>query len=161
MSIKSERIKKLENELKDLEHWLELGLVPKKDIQKHKEEIKLIKKKIEEEKERIKFLKESGQGEDFVPPLRRAVNRNMYAETPTEMEVNPRTSSETSITEGSFDMETDMMDIQSTTYFEGRETEGDEGDEEEESTEFLEDDVPFGDGNRWRKGILDPDDDNW
>ena len=35
MSLKSERLKKLEKELADLEHWLRLGLVPKKDIPKH------------------------------------------------------------------------------------------------------------------------------
>ena len=37
--VKSERLKKLESELNDLEQWLKLGLVPKKDIEKHKEEI--------------------------------------------------------------------------------------------------------------------------
>ena len=39
MNIKSERLKKFETELTDLEQWLKLGLVPKKDIEKHKEEI--------------------------------------------------------------------------------------------------------------------------
>src|SRR5215470_3897682 len=54
--IKSERLKKLETELQDLEQWLKLGLVPKKDIEKHKEEIKAVQTKIEEEKERLQFL---------------------------------------------------------------------------------------------------------
>ena len=36
--IKSERLKKLEVELTDLEQWLKLGLVPKKDVEKHKQE---------------------------------------------------------------------------------------------------------------------------
>ncbi len=53
--VKSERLKKLENELQDLEQWLKLGLVPKKDIEKHKEEIRAIQAKVEEEKERLQF----------------------------------------------------------------------------------------------------------
>ena len=48
---KSERLKKLETELHDLEQWLKLGLVPKKDIEKHKGEIGVIQSKIEEEKD--------------------------------------------------------------------------------------------------------------
>ena len=44
--MKSERLKKLELELHDLEQWLNLGLVPKKDIEKHKIEIDQFKKKI-------------------------------------------------------------------------------------------------------------------
>ena len=32
MNIKSERLKKLESEFHDLEQWLKLGLVPKKDL---------------------------------------------------------------------------------------------------------------------------------
>ena len=59
--VKSERLKKFESELTDLEQWLKLGLVPKKDIEKHKEEINSIKAKIEEEKERLQFLKENGE----------------------------------------------------------------------------------------------------
>ena len=49
MNIKSERLKKLEGELQDLEQWLKLGLVPKKDMEKHKEEIRLLQQKIDEE----------------------------------------------------------------------------------------------------------------
>ena len=33
--MKSERLKKLEIELQDLQQWLKLGLVPKKDLEKH------------------------------------------------------------------------------------------------------------------------------
>ena len=42
MNMKSERLKKFETELNDLEQWLKLGLVPKKDIEKHREEIKTL-----------------------------------------------------------------------------------------------------------------------
>ena len=45
MNIKSERLKKLETELEDLETVDELGLVPKKDIDKHREEIRSLKTK--------------------------------------------------------------------------------------------------------------------
>ena len=62
--VKSERLKKLETELTDLEQWLKLGLVPKKDIDKHREEIVGVRNKIEEEKERLQFLKESGEAEE-------------------------------------------------------------------------------------------------
>ena len=34
--MKSERLKKLEKEIKELKKWLNLDLVPKKDIDKHK-----------------------------------------------------------------------------------------------------------------------------
>ena len=64
--IKSERLRKLEAELRDLEQWLQLGLVPKKDVERHQEEIRLLQAKIEEEKERLQFLKEGGEGEEFI-----------------------------------------------------------------------------------------------
>ena len=54
MNIKSERLKKLETELQDLEQWLKLGLVPKKDMEKHREEMRALQEKIGEEKERIR-----------------------------------------------------------------------------------------------------------
>ena len=68
--MKSERLKKLESELADLEQWLNLGLVPKKELDKHKNEIEQIKAKITEEKERLAFLKDSGSNEEFIPPKR-------------------------------------------------------------------------------------------
>src|SRR5687767_3123212 len=80
--IKSERLKKLETELNDLEQWLKLGLVPKKDIEKHKEEITAVQAKIEEEKERLQFLKESGEAEEYITP-KRPVARAGYTEMPT------------------------------------------------------------------------------
>src|ERR1700733_378237 len=67
MNIKSERLKKLESELQDLEQWLKLGLVPKKDMDKHREEMRLLQQKIDEERERLRFLKESGEMEAFAP----------------------------------------------------------------------------------------------
>src|SRR5277367_1377376 len=80
--IKSERLKKLEVELNDLQQWLKLGLVPKKDIEKHKLEIEAVQGKIEEEKERLQFLKESGEAEEYVTPKRMPA-RAGYTEMPT------------------------------------------------------------------------------
>src|ERR1700691_4064031 len=80
--IKSERLKKLESEIFDLEQWLKLGLVPKKDIEKHKEEITAVRAKIEEEEERLQFLKESGEAEEYVTP-KRPIARPGYTEMPT------------------------------------------------------------------------------
>ncbi len=62
--VKSERLKKLESELGDLDQWLKLGLVPKKDIDNNKEEMDLLKGKMEEEKELLKFQKKTGEAED-------------------------------------------------------------------------------------------------
>ena len=80
--MKSERLKKLETELEDLEQWMQLGLVPKKDIDKHKEEIRSLKGKISEEKERLRFMKESGEMEEYVTP-KRSAGRQAYAEPHT------------------------------------------------------------------------------
>ena len=68
--MKSERLKKLEAELADLEQWMKLGLVPKKELERHREEIENLKARIEEEKERLQFLKESGDMEEYTAPRR-------------------------------------------------------------------------------------------
>src|SRR5258708_39684284 len=86
-SIKSERLKKFETELHDLEEWQRLGLVPKKDMDKHKDEIRLLKHKIEEERERLQFLKEGGEAEEFIAPKRTPQN-GAYAEMPTIPDVD-------------------------------------------------------------------------
>jgi len=67
--IKSERLKKFEIELSDLEQWLRLGLVPKKDVEKHKQDIQTLIQKIANEKERLESSKnnESVSTEHFAP----------------------------------------------------------------------------------------------
>jgi hypothetical protein len=155
--IKSERLKKLEVELNDLEQWLKLGLVPKKDIQKHKEEINAVKSKIEEEKERLQFLKESGEVEEYTTPKRQAT-RAGYTELPTVPDID-MTETAGGMTEGGFDMETDAIDVE-TSVIDERE----EGEEEPAATEEEDEDEEsyFSDRNRWRRGgIIDPDADNW
>jgi hypothetical protein len=150
--IKSERLKKLEIELNDLEQWLKLGLVPKKDVEKHKEEIQAVQSKIEEEKERLQFLKESGEAEEYTTP-KRATGRTGYTEMPTIPDID---IGETAggISEAGFEMETDAMDVDSSVIEEREEGEEEQEDEEDESY--------FSDRNRWRRGgIIDPDADEW
>lgn len=157
MNIKSERLKKLETELEDLEQWMNLGLVPKKDVDKHREEIRSLKTKIDEEKERLRFMKESGELEEYVTP-KRSPARQAYAEPHTlpDMEVGDN------MTDAGLDMETEAYDMETITE---EETEGGGGSTEEGEGTVLEeedDEDPFSDRNRWKRGILeDPDADNW
>lgn len=153
--IKSERLKKLELELSDLEQWLKLGLVPKKDLEKHKEEIRGIQAKIEEEKERLQFLKESGEAEEYIAPKRPSA-RAGYTEMPTIPDID---LGETGggVADTGFDMETDAVDVESSVI-----EEREEGDEEKEGDEDEDDESYFSDRNRWKRGgIIDPDADDW
>lgn len=150
---KSERLKKLESEHSDLEQWLKLGLVPKRDIDKHKEEICSISGKIEEEKERLKFLKESGDTEEYVAP-KRTPTRAGYTEMPTLPDVEVGETQAGSYQESSYDSDTENGEGETTTS--DKDTDDDQTfDEDEESY--------FSDRNRWRRGrnIIDPDADEW
>lgn len=151
--MKSERLKKLETELKDLEQWQKLGLVPKKDIEKHQEEIDLIREKITEEKERLRFLKESGDVEEYIIP-KKTPARVSYADNPTipDMDLQDDDLDNMEVT-----METVTMTAESTTSSESKDE-----DNSDDYTRSDEDD-PFSDRNRWRRGILDadPDSDQW
>lgn len=153
-SIKSERLKRMEAELIDLEQWLKLGLVPKKDIDKHKEEIVGIKNKIEEEKERLQFLKESGEGEEY-STAKRTPPRAGYSEMPTIPDIDIGETMGGG-NESGFDMETDAIEVESTVE------EGEEEATEQEEEEEEEDESYFSDRNRWRRGgIVDPDANDW
>ncbi len=156
--IKSERLKKLEIELNDLEQWLKLGLVPKKDIVKHKEEILAIQNKIEEEKERLQFLRESGEAEEYVTP-KRATARTGYTEMPTIPDIDMGETG--GLSDAGFDMDTEAADFESSIIEEREEEDG----PEEEATakeEDEEDESYFSDRNRWRRGgIIDPDANEW
>lgn len=151
--IKSERLKKLETELNDLEQWLKLGLVPKKDIDKHKDEIHAVRHKIEEEKERLQFLKDSGESEEYVTP-KRPITRAGYNEMPTIADIEiTMDGNDTGI-----EMETDAIDVEQTV--EERDDEEVSAQEEEEEEE--DDESYFSDRNRWRRGgIVDPDANDW
>ncbi|ADI38344.1 putative uncharacterized protein [Waddlia chondrophila 2032/99] len=151
---KSERLKKLESELADLEQWLKLGLVPKRDIDKHKEEIQSINTKIDEEKERLQFLKESGEAEEYIAPKRNPT-RAGYTEMPTLPDVEVGDTQSGNYKETSYGIDTEHGEFES--------TQGD-GDADDEDQTFNEDDESyFSDRNRWRRGrnIIDPDADEW
>jgi hypothetical protein len=168
--IKSERLRKLETELHDLQEWLRLGLVPKKDLEKHKDEIRVLQGKIEEEKERLQFLKEGGEGEEFIVP-KRSPAKGAYNEMPTIPDVDAHETG-AGLTEGGFEMHTYVSE--ETTLEEDTEEEyyttaefdegdaGEEGDAHEDADEEEEDESYFSDRNRWRRGgIVDPDADEW
>jgi hypothetical protein len=156
MNIKSERLKKLEGELGDLDQWLKLGLVPKKDQEKHKEEIKSLREKIEEEKERLRFLKENGELEEFNIPKRPTHGRQAFQEPHSLPDID---IGEEGMTDIDIDMETESFDIDSSTGEESA-----EHDEEAPAVAEEEEDEedPFSDRNRWKRGILeDPESNDW
>lgn len=155
MNIKSERLKKLETELQDLEQWMTLGLVPKKDIEKHQEEIRLLNAKIGEEKERLRFMKENGELEEYVTPKKNQ-GRQAYAEPHTL----PGADGSDNMTDAGLDMETESYDMETVS---DEETEADSSTTDYEGTVLEEEDEdPFSDKNRWKRGILeDPEADNW
>lgn len=151
--MKTERLKKLETELTDLEQWMKLGLVPKKELKRHMEEIENLKAKIIEEKERLQFLKESGDGEEYTAP-RRTPPKAAYPEMPsiTDIEFGEETE------EASYDVETESMEVEGEEEESPAEAAAEAEDEEAEEDE----EDPFSDRNRWRRGgILDPDATEW
>lgn len=154
MNLKSERLKKLEAELGDLEQWLRLGLVPKKDLEKHREEMGSLRERIDEERERLRYLKENGEGEEYAIPRRSQVKPAYQdAHSLPEME-----GGEEGLTDAGLDMETESFESESHTGEEG----GTEEYEEEPLSYEEEEEDPFSDRNRWKRGILeDPDADNW
>lgn len=151
MHVRSERLKKLELELQDLQQWLQLGLVPKKDIEKHKEEIGLLQTRIAEEKDRLRFLKESGEVEEFSAPKRAARGQNVHEpHSLPDIDI-----AEEGLTDAGLDMETEPFDVESSTS-------GEEGEEGEVEEEEEEEEDPFSDRNRWKRGVLeDPDANDW
>ena len=154
MNIKSERLKKLESELQDLEQWLKLGLVPKKDLQKHSEEISSLKDRIGEERERLRFLKESGEVEEYSAPKRQA-GRQAVHEPQSLPDID---IAEEGFTDAGLEMETEPFDMETTTSGE----EGEDFEEDGVAADEEEDEDPFSDRNRWRRGVLeDPDANDW
>ena len=142
--MKSERLKKFELELQDLEDWLKLSLVPKKDLERHNREITLVKKKIQDEKNRLCNLEKTEQDLSYSIPRRNQSERQVYQDSPTI----PGVDDDSVMTDAGFDLETE-----STTIAEGITVLEEDEDEQEN---------PFSDRNRWKRGILeDPDSDNW
>lgn len=159
--IKSERLKKLEIELNDLEQWLKLGLVPKKDVDKHKDEIKSVKSKIEEEKERLQFLKESGDAEEYIAPKRQNKAHAGFADMPTIPDIDVG-DTQGGLTDSGFEVESEYEGSESGTEHDDDEEEHSQSDEEKEEEKEEEDESFFSDKNRWKRGgIIDPDADDW
>ncbi len=149
--MKNEKLKKLEIELHDLEHWLNLGLVPKKDLEKHHAEIEVLQQKIADEHKRLQAVKENGDAEDYVTPKKGPAPRQIYQEPHTLPGVENDSSS---MTDAGLDLETESYETEPTNS-------GTEAGEEKTVVEEEEDD-PFSDKNRWRRGMLgDPDSDQW
>jgi len=152
--MKSERLKKLENELTDLQRWLNLGLVPKKDLERHNKEINALQVKINEEKERLAYIKESGDDEEYTMPRRSPQAKQPFQDGPTMSDVSTASSDST---ESGLDLEATSYTDHSTLFDleeSGEEKTKHEDEEEEEN--------PFSDKNRWRRGILeDPDANDW
>ena len=164
MALKSDRLKKLESELKDLEEWKRLGLVPKKDLKKHDEEIVSLRERISEELDRLEFLKENGEAEEYVSPKKTVSRQAGYINMPTLPDVdiedgsNNNSSNSSGLTDMNTEAETASEYDQNSTAAETTASEATASD-----TEYTEaDEDPFSDANRWRRGIADPDDeDNW
>jgi poly-D-alanine transfer protein DltD len=157
--VKSERLKKLETELNDLQQWLKLGLVPKKDVEKHKEEIRAVENKILEEKERLQFLRESGEMEDYVVP-KRTPTRAGYTEMPTIPDIEIGENSQ-QVNDSQFEIETETSEGTSS-VIEEKDEGTEEGGKSDDDAEDRDEESYFSDRNRWRRGgIVDPDADEW
>lgn len=151
MVIKSERLKKLEKELEDLEKWLKLGLVPPVEEKKHRIEIEGIRKKINDEHQRLQHIKEQDDGGEFVIPKKNQGPRAAYQEHHTIPGVSEETST---FTEASMDLSTETNEADTSTTYADMNTAA--------NTTISDDDDPFSDKNRWKRGILeDPDSDSW
>ena len=152
--VKSERLKKLESELSDLEQWLKLGLVPKKDIPKHREEIESIKEKILEEKERLHFLRESGELEEASG--KRGPLKTSYTDMPTIPDLDM------TVTGGGVgNRYEEFTEMETASHTDSGEEEKAEQTEEEQE-DYSDEESYFSDTNRWKRGgILDPDADEW
>jgi hypothetical protein len=145
------RLKKLEADLEDLKRWLELGLVPRKDIEKHKEEQRLLEEKIRVEQERLRQIKENEEF-DMVP--KKARRPGIEAHNTMEMAADlERTDCSLELEE---EEEYSTLNDQDTLPSEIEDEIRHEVDEEDD------DDDPFSDRNRWRRGILqNPDLTDW
>jgi hypothetical protein len=152
--MKSERLKKLEVELQDLQQWLKLGLVPKKDLEKHRLEIDNLNEKIDEEKDRLRHLKESGEGEEYTMPKRSAQTKQAYQEAHSIPEIDLE---EDEYEDSGLSLDSETYDLEASSLFDledGNEEKSENDDEDEED--------PFSDRSRWKRGILeDPDANEW
>jgi hypothetical protein len=153
--MKSERLKKLEAELQDLEQCLKLGLVPKRDMQKYQEEREDLKEKIIEEQNRLKTLKESGDVDEFVPPKRGGSRSGFQSDMPTIPDMD---YGDNALTDYDDSHEPDASgELDTSSLIEEADGEDSESSETED-----EEDSYFSDKARWKRGgIIDPEEDEW
>ncbi len=149
--MKSERLKKIEKEFRDLKQWLELDLVPKKDIEKHKLEMSILTSKIEEEKQRLIFLKENGDMEEYNAQKKPTQQKQLY-EHQSIPDIQSDDDNTDALDESTFEADhTTLFDIEMG------------GDEEKTTTDYENEDDPFSEKNRWSRSleIQDPESNNW
>lgn len=158
MTSKSERLRKLEVELEDLQRWLKLGLVPRKDMSRHLEEISLLQSKIEEERDRLQNLRETGQLEEYITP-KRQVQRSPYSDTPTMPDIDMMEDGG-EMSDTSFDSSSETTDLDTSYATDERDLETNRT-AHEEPEPGNDDADPERDRNRWKRGFRDPDDDEW
>ena len=152
--MKSERLKKLETEIKELKKWLDLNLVPKKDLEKHNIEISALQAKIDEEKKRLDYLKPSGDVEDFVMP-KKGQTKQVY-EPQSMPDVDFDKNSHDSDSDSDFDMDTSAsFEADHTTLFDIEMA----GGKDIATAEYEAEEDPFSDKNRWKRTKDLPDDD--
>lgn len=149
MAAKTDRLRKLETELEDLKRWLDLGMVPKQDIKKHKDEIASIEAKIQDELDKIEYIKQNGQPEEFVTPKRQS-NKLVVNDGPSISDLD---IGDDDYEENSF-LEDESRDYDSQT------SDSDTSSDDTSHDDYDQD--PFHEKNRWRKReIIDPDSDDW
>ena len=139
--------------MRDLQQWLKLGLVPKKDMEKHSSEMGLIQQKVDEEKERLRYLKENDELE-YVAPKRNQSPRSGFQEAHTIPDIN---MDDTSVTDAG-------LEIENETFTESDTVSGEDSEEtvSEDTTSLDDEEDPFSDSNRWKRGVFeDPDSDAW
>lgn len=145
MPIKTDRLRKLESELEDLNKWLTLGMVPKKDIEKHKEEIALVQEKIDDELAKIEHIRQNGHPEEFVTPKRQS-SKLVLNDGPSISDMDVREDyDDVSVSDDeTYDSQVSSRDTQS------------------DETQRDDDNDPFHERNRWKKrDIIDPEVDDW
>jgi len=151
--IKSERLKKFESELRDLEEWQRLGLVPKKDIDKHQNDIQAIKQKITNEKDKLQSSNncETDSLGHFLP---KQSTRKIHYEgiVPEDIEV---VESQNELPCSEFELTAEEDEVENSTFKEI-------DTEFEPSTESDENELYFSEKSRWnRLKDIDPNNDHW
>lgn len=150
-SPKSDRLRKLEMEYNDLKQWLDLKLVPRKDLALHEAELKALEAKIFDEKKRLQTIKDSPDGDEYSIPRRNTGAKANYNDggLSEEMEIE---GSDEGLTDAGLDMESESYEGGSASSFDLYESFDDQ------NTETEEDEDPFSDRNRWKRGILEEQD---